>query len=93
MVEVRHIEFDALQSIGVGHTVENKLVVGNSFEVVVNIILDNLEEGIEDHTVEVGTMEVHCIEVIRIVASFDSIREAAHIEVEESDDDARRLLL
>ena len=60
---------------------------------VVGISLDNLEVGIEEHTAEEGTMEVHHIEVSRIVASLDNIEEAEHIEVVGFNDDARRLLL
>ena len=49
--------------------------------------------GIEEHTAEEGTMEVHHIEVSRIVVSLDNIRVADRIEVVGFDYDARRLLL
>ena len=73
--------------------VSHRQVVGDTFEGVVDISLDNLEVGIEEHTVMVDTMEVHHIEVSRIVASLDNIEEADHIEVVGFNDDARRLLL
>ena len=60
---------------------------------VVGISLDNLEEGIEEHTIVEGIMEVRHIEVSHIMASLDNIEEAERIEVVGFSYDARQLLL
>lgn len=60
---------------------------------VVGISLDNLEEGIEEHTIVEGIMEVCHIEVSHIMASLDNIEEAERIEVVGFSYDARQLLL
>ena len=60
---------------------------------VVGISLDNLEEGIEEHTIVEGIMEERHIEVIHIMTSLDNIEEAERIEVVGFSYDARQLLL
>ena len=60
---------------------------------VVGISLDNLEEGIEEHTIVEGIMEVRHIEVSHIMTSLDNIEEAERIEVVGFSYDARQLLL
>ena len=60
---------------------------------VVGISLDNLEEGIEEHTIVEGIMEVRHIEVSHIMASLDNIEEAERIEVVGFSYDAQQLLL
>ena len=80
----------------VGHkqVVKGSMVLGVIHRRVAgyNISLDNLEVGIEEHITKVDTVEVHHIEVNRIMASLDNIEVAEHIKVEDFDD-ARQLLL
>ena len=63
-----------------GPKVSHRQAVQHAFEGLVDIRLDNLVVGIEEHTIGVDTMEAHYIEFSQIMASLDSIEQVDYNE-------------